>query len=684
MKGNWGKVLLVDLTKSTTEDVEIPEKDYRDYLGGSGLACKWLFDHKGWEVDPLSPDNPLMIMMGPLSGLNLAGSSRLEFCARSPLTGIWGEASMGGHFAPQLKGTGYDGIIVTGASDKPVYLYVTDSAVEIRDASHLWGKDTFETAELLEKEVGDKRAQVVSIGQGGENLVRYAGIMNDKGSTAGRTGMGAVMGSKKLKAVVARGKKKPPIADEEKFKQLREHLREALKFSLVAEGLGAFGSNVHMEYGMAIGDVPTKNWTKAYWASGPEKLGGSTVSETRLTKSHSCYACPIGCKRIVEVKSGPFAMEEGPGPEYEAAVAMGTDIMVDDLDANLKANELCDRYGIDVISTGSTIAWAIEAYEKGILTDKETGGMKLGWGNPKMLVELVEKIAKREGVGDILAEGTRAASEKYGGSEFAIHVKGMECPMHDPRALWGMALTYATSIRGACHCADANLYTEMGLFTHKEQGIGRALPFRTKNKAAQTVGSQVLSILSNSLVMCEYVDTASFSKIQDTTNMVNAVTGLGYNLQSMIDTAHRIWYIKRSFANLCGATREDDQVPRRILEPHAEGPTSSLTQALYPTYISMAPLAKLRNEKMMAFTANMANRFLFPYINKLLRSMRFIPGLRAVESSDLTERERRTVPFQQMLEEFYQIRDIDQQGRPSRVKLESLGMKEVADALHGA
>ena len=267
-------------------------------------------------------------------------------------------------------------------------------------------------------------------------------------------------------------------------------------------------------------------------------------------------------------------MEEGPGPEYEAAVTMGPDILVDDLDANLKANELCDRYGIDVISTGSTIAWAIEAYEKGILTDVETGGMKLRWGDPEMLIELVKKIAKREGIGDILAEGTRAASEKYGGSEFAIHVKGMECPMHDPRALWGMALTYATSIRGACHCADANLYAEMGLFTHKkEQGIGRAWPFRPKNKAAQTVGSQILSILSNSLVTCEYVETAAFNKIQDTVDLVNAATGLGYDLKSMIDTAHRIWYIKRAFANLCGATRDDDQVPKRIIEPHPRDPS---------------------------------------------------------------------------------------------------------------
>ncbi len=218
MGGNWGKILKVDLTSGKTEELELDEKLYRDFLGGSGLAAKWFFDNEGWKVEPLSPENPLMIMNGPLSGTNLPGVSRLEICARSPLTGIWGEASMGGHFSPQLKRTGYDGIIVVGASEKPVYLYLTDEKVEIKDASHLWGKDTYETEDLLKEEVGDKRAQVISIGPAGENLVKFACVMNDRGSTAGRCGMGAVMGSKKLKAVVARGNKKVPVADEAAFK----------------------------------------------------------------------------------------------------------------------------------------------------------------------------------------------------------------------------------------------------------------------------------------------------------------------------------------------------------------------------------------------------------------------------------------------------------------------------------
>lgn len=686
MKGNWGRILTVDLNQGSIEDVELSEKIYREFLGGSGLAAKWFFDHRGWKVEPFSPGNPLMIMLGPLSGLNLAGASRLSVCARSPLTGIWGEACMGGHFAPQLKGTGYDGIVIIGASDKPVYLYVSEEGAEIRDASHLWGKDTYETERLLKEEVG-KRAQVMSIGPAGENLVRYACVINDRGSTAGRCGMGAVMGSKKLKAVVALGGRKVALADEEAFKELRGKMNETLKFSLVAEGLGAFGSNVHMEYGMAIGDVPTKNWREAYWEGGPDKLGGTAVAETILTKTHSCYACPVHCKRIVKVDSGPFAMEEGPGSEYEAAAALGTLVRMDNVRANNKANELCNRFGMDVISTGSAIAYAIEAYEKGLLTVKETGGIKLGWGQPDTLVELIPRIARREGLGNDLAEGVKRMSEKYGGKEFAIHVKGLECPMHDPRALWGMALTYATSIRGACHCADANLYVDLGLINHKELNIPRSWPYKAKGKAAQTIGSQTKGVISNSIVICNYVWNATGGRLQDLLDLLNAVTGFGYSLHELAKVGERVWYLKRALGNLCGATREDDQLPDRILKPHEEGTTSSLTSVLYPTYMSMIPMGKIRNEKLMDLTRKFADNILFPNVGKMLRVMRFLPGIRgrekALERGEMEEILRRTVPFQQMLEEYYRLRDIDDKGRPRRSRLESLGLKDVAKALHG-
>ena len=685
MKGNWGKILKVNLTKGYFEDVDIPEKDYRDYLGGSGLAAKYFFDTGGWKADPLSPKNPFMVMLGPISGTNIPGSSRLEICARSPLTGIWGESCMGGHFAPQLKGTGYDGIVVTGSSKKPVYLYITEDEKEIRDAKHLWGKDTYETEDLLKEELGDNRAQVISIGPAGENLVKYACVMNNKGSTAGRCGMGAVMGSKNLKAVVCRGKKKAPIADETAYKKLRNDMLQNIKTNLVAKSLHAFGSNVHMEYGMAISDVPVKNWRVAYWKEGPEKLGGTAVANSILTKTHSCYACPISCKRIVKVDNGPFRMKEGPGSEYEAAAALGTLHMIDSAEANNKLNELCNKLGMDCISAGATLSYAIEAYEKGILTDEETEGISLGWNKPETMMNLVEKTAVREGFGDILAEGSRAISEKFGGKEMAIHVKGLECPMHDPRALWGMALSYATSIRGACHCADTNLYVDMGILNHKDLGVGRSWPYKAKGKAKQTVASQVKGIIANSAIMCEYVKNVA-GHIDVMVPLLNATTGLNYSKDDLVETAHRIWYLKRAIGNLCGATREDDKLPKRLTEPHPEGLTSNLTAALYPQYMVLTPiLDMIKSEKIMNIVGDLANKALFTNFDKIMRSMRFMPIFwikdQALKARLNNEIKKRTIPVDSMLDEFYKLRDIDFQGRPSRARLESMGMKDVAEAL---
>lgn len=687
MGGNWGKILKVDLSGGTIEEEEIPEQYYRDFLGGSGLAAKWFFDHRGWEAEPLSPENPLMIMNGPLSGTSYPGVSRLEICARSPLTGIWGESSMGGHFSPQLKRTGYDGIIVLGVSEKPVYLYVTDEGTEIRDASHLWGKDTYETEELLKEEVGDKRAQVICIGPAGENLVKFANVMNDRGSTAGRCGMGAVMGYKRLKAVVARGNKKIPVADETGFKAAREKMSEILKFSMVAEGLHAFGSNVHMEYGMAIGDVPVKNWREAYWAEGPEKLGGTTVAETILTRTHSCFACPISCKRIVEIKSGPYRMEEGPGSEYEAAAALGTLQRMDSMEANHKANELCNRYGMDVISCGSVIAYATEAYQAGLIKESDTEGMRLGWNQPDTLLELIRKIAYREGIGDRMAEGVRSLSREFGGEEFAIHVKGLECPMHDPRALWGMALTYATSIRGACHCADSNLYVDLGLLNHNDLGVKRSWPYRAKGKAAQTIASQKKGAIANSAVICEYAWNSAGGALPEMVMMLNPLTGFNYTVDELAKVGDRIWYLKRAIGNLCGATREDDRLPRRILEPHPEGVTSSLHLAVFPQFMSMAPMGKMRMEGLKNATADFMKKYLFPNMDKLLTAMNKLPVFsihrKKLERKDPEEMRRKTVAFEEMLEEFYRLRDIDEQGRPSRRRLEEMGLKDVADVLHG-
>ncbi|MBU1672620.1 MAG: aldehyde ferredoxin oxidoreductase family protein [Actinobacteria bacterium] len=684
MNGYHGRILRVDLTGGTTETFEPEPSLYHDYLGGSGLAARLFFDMGAWNADPLGPDNPLMIMHGPIAGTTLPGCSRLEICARSPQTGIWGESSMGGHVSPQFRGSGYDGIIITGASDKPVYLWVSDEGVEIRDAKGLWGKDTFETEEAIREELGDKRVKVMSIGPAGENLVKYAAIVNDRGSLAGRTGMGAVMGSKKLKAVAFRGSARTPIADEAAFKDVKQRATHNIKTSVTGEGLHAYGSNVHMEMGMAISDVPVKNWREAQWEEGMDALSGVTVAETIMTKTHSCYACPVSCKRIVKIDAGPYKMEEGPGLEYEGAASLGILQRCDNLEAVSRANELTDRLGMDCISAGSTIAWATEAYREGLITKEQTGGVELRWNDPDLLIRLIEMIATREGFGDELAEGCRALSDKYGGEEFAIHVKGLEAPMHDPRALWGMSLTYATGIRGACHVNDDNLMAELGNVSFREIGVKATKPHRAEGKAAQTVAAQTYGQLAGSAVVCLYA-WWSMDGIQILRDMLNAVTGAGYSTDELLRIGNRAWYLKRAIGNLCGARKEDDVLPERVLLPHVEGLTSNLTKVLFPLMASMTR-TKIRNEKIAGLLQQFSDRIMLPNTFKIITiTGKLVPWIggtyKQLRKSDVEQFRTRLVDFDYMLRDFYRLRDLDQRGFPSRERLEEYGLADVADEL---
>lgn len=687
MDGYYGKILKVDLAAGKTEIYEPEPEYYSDYLGGSGLAARIFFDMEAYKADPLGPDNPLMIMNGPLSGTTLPGTSRLEVCARSPLTGIWGESSMGGHVAPQLRGAGYDGVLITGASEKPVYLWVSDEKVEIRDAGHLWGKDSFETEKAITEECGDKRVRVISIGQGGENLVKYAAIVNDRGSLAGRTGMGAVMGSKKLKAVAFRGKAKTTIGNELAYEAVRKRAREELKTSVVAEGFRAYGSNVHMEMGMAISDVPVKNWRESQWEEGMASLSGVTIADRILTKAHACYGCPVACKRIVEVKTGKYSMEEGPGLEYEGAAALGTLQRIDDLEAVSKANELADRYGMDCISLGSTIAYATEAFEKGLITEDDTGGIRLEWNSPDTLIDLVGMTARREGFGNDLAEGSRALARKYGGEEFAIHVKGLEVPMHDPRALWGLSLTYATGVRGACHVNDDNLMGELGNISYKVHGVDRTRPQNRKGKALQTTAAQANGMLASSAVICLYA-WWSMDGVEILRDMINAVTGRHYTVEDLKKLADRVWYLKRAIDNLCGIRRKDDTVPERLLMPHMEGATSNLVKVLTPMMAMMTGY-KIRNEKLSEAMKKVSRKYVFTNLFKMITLIgKVIPGLggsdRRMRSAELSEIRGRLVEFDEMLDDYYQVRQLEENGFPRRGRLEGLGLSDVADALQKA
>lgn len=569
--GYAGKFLLVDLSAGSWSDFTVDEEILRDYLGGSSLAAKLFFDRYPLDADPLSGQNPLMIMTGPMVGSGFPGTSRFSICAKAPQTGIWGESACGGTFGPELKRAGYDGLVVEGISSAPVTLRIVDGKVELQDASSLWGKDVYETTDALKEK--DARFKVLTIGAAGENLVKIASIGNDKGHFSGRTGLGAVMGSKKLKAIVVRGSAKPLKADEERYKTAFKAAITEVKESALADGLHLMGSDANMDLGMVSGDVPIKNWTVGEAFDLSSNLSGPTMREKYLTKEHACANCPVACKRVVKVDDGPYKTEEGPGPEYETCGTFGTMMMNPDLAAVIKANELCNRYGLDTISCGSTIALAMELYEKGILSKGDLDGIDLTWGNMEAVMPLIRKIAYREGIGDILAEGSLRAARRIGkgAEEYVVHVKGLEAPMHDPRGFHGMGLAYMMSNRGACHLQHAVLATEQGmaswpeLFDMKDDYVGTT----SEGKAMLVYNSENYGILGNSLSICHYL--VDILKPETILEAFNAITGFGLDKESLLKTGMRDWTLKRGINNLLGITKKDDALPKKLLTALEEG-----------------------------------------------------------------------------------------------------------------
>ena len=414
MKGYTGKILRVDLTKGKVEAEKLDENLAKKFIGGSGLATKILYDETGPETDPLGPDNRLIFMTGPFAATPIITSGRHHVVTKSPLTGAYTESDSGGTWGPFLKRAGFDGIVVSGKSSKPVYLWVADGKAEIRDASRLWGMDTYDVEPVIRKETRNE-AVVASIGPGGEKAVRYASIMNDgkDARAAGRGGAGAVMGSKNLKAIAVHGSLQVEIADPE---GLRASLKEISPMvAKNAEGMRKNGTAGGLATFEALGSLPLQNWKyQGRWEQGASKIAGPAMTERMLTGNYYCEKCVIGCGRRVKLDKGPFAPVEGAGPEYETVAMLGSLCLVDDLEAIAKANELCNRYGIDTISCGGAIAFAMEAYEKGLITKKETGEIELQWGRGDVMVKMVEKIGKREGLGHLLGEGVRIAAEKIG------------------------------------------------------------------------------------------------------------------------------------------------------------------------------------------------------------------------------------------------------------------------------
>ncbi|MFN8471311.1 MAG: aldehyde ferredoxin oxidoreductase family protein [Anaerolineae bacterium] len=560
MYGYLGKLLWVDLSSGVVRDEPLNEDYARDFIGGSGLAGRYLWDLTDAATGPLSPEAPLIFMAGPLVGTAAPACGRHVVCGLSPATGRWGEANSGGRFGAQMRYAGYDGIIITGRSPRPVVLVVRDGEAELVDARHLWGKDVYVTQALLKEQLSEARSSIACIGQGGEHMLPMAGIVNDEGRIAARGGMGAVMGAKRLKAIVARGTGKIPLPSEAAMRDSVKSAYKELKDDFSVRMFRETGTAGGVDYLMMVGDMPNKYWHQGFF-DGAEKLSGSIMKETIQTGIGACHTCPISCWRIVETR-GIYKQSHIDGPEYETVAAFGSLILSDDLEAVAYANHLCNAYGLDTISVGSTIAFAYHLFNEGIITEADTGGLVLRWGDTHTAIQLVGMIAHQQGFGVLLGEGSRALGRRYGVEDLAVQVNGLEVAMHDPRAMTGMSIIYATSPRGACHNQGDMYWVELGRAL-EELGLGGLERDSDEGKAFASARIQDWRSLYNCLIMCMFSNPAP----DGVAAMFSAATGRQIDLAEAIHLGERAWNLKRIFNNRRGLSRRHDKLPKIFSEP---------------------------------------------------------------------------------------------------------------------
>ncbi|MGI6038491.1 MAG: aldehyde ferredoxin oxidoreductase family protein [Limnochordia bacterium] len=579
MSGYTGRILRVNLTTGQI-DIEQPDETiYRRYLGGGALATYYMLKELAPGIDPLGPENKLFFMISPIVGSPVAGASRFTVAGKSPLTGGFGESEAGGYWGPELKFAGFDGVIVEGQSEKPVYLWIHNGQAEIRDASHIWGKTTGEAEAMIREELGDKRIRVAQCGPAGENLVRYACVLNNCKHANGRTGMGAVMGSKKLRAIAVRGTDKPKFADPETVRAIGKWFADRWRDDDAAYGMHFWGTSRGIKGLDAGGILPTHNFVTGTFEKADE-ISGEAIVDQVLIDREGCYACPIRCKRVVKVEE-PYNVDPFyGGPEYETVGSLGSLLDIGDLKPISKGNELCNKYGLDTISVGTTIAFAMECYENGLLTKEDTGGLELNFGNEEVMLQLLEMITRREGIGDLLADGVRIAAEKIGrGAEkYAMHVKGQELPMHEPRGKNSLALAYALSPTGADHMENPHDpgFAAPGNMLDNVAALGLLEPLPSidlsDKKVRQFFYLQQIWSLYNSICLCDFVATPtyplSFEKIIE---LLNAATGWNTSLYELLKIGERANTLSRVYNVREGFTRADDTLPERLFEPLASG-----------------------------------------------------------------------------------------------------------------
>ena len=614
MKGYMGKLLRVNLSEGRITEEELDAELTKSYVGGNGLGIRMFYNEVSPKVEALSPDNKLFLLTGPVTGTAFPSAGRFQAIFKSPLTGLLTDSSCGGFWGAELKRAGFDGVILEGKADKPVYLWINDGKVEIRDAADLWGIDALEVQKVIRDKLGDQRVRVVAIGPAGEKCVPMASLMTDDARAAGRGGGGAVMGAKNVKAVAVRGHKRVEVASPAEYEELCKKISD----STFSEGWVKYGTASSIDGWWDKGDVPVRNFKIGMWEPAL-KLGGARMHDTILVRGNACWACRNACGREVKLDSERYKYE-GPGPEYETLGMLGTNLMIDDLEVVTIANDICNRYGIDTISAGGAIGFAMEAFEKGLLTTKDTGGLELTWGNGQAVLKAVELMGKSEGFGAFLNQGTRAMSRSLGEASkpFATEVKGLEAPAHDPRALFAMGVCYATSPRGACHMhAPTMIYEHGGEAPEPSWGLTGSYPAQSETdkgllaKVVQDKGHVV-----SSLVSCYFI--GMFVPPADLAKALELATGVAYSADSLKLLAERAYAIQRAFnIRSVGISAADDYLPARLVEPFAEGAAKDV-----------------------------------------------VPNIKT------------------MLEDYYQVRGWTKDGKPSPDSLEKLGLSEIARDLY--
>lgn len=574
--GYWGKILFIDLSTGLINEEALPESIYRDFIGGEGLGVRILYERQAGKVEALGSENILGFFTGLLTGCGVPAASRCTVVTKSPITGTWGDSNVGGYFGSELKASGYDAIFFKGIAPHPVYLFLTESSIELRDATHIWGMDTAQTLDILRQGTRDPSIRVACIGPAGERLSLISAIMIE-GRAAARSGVGAVMGSKNLKAIAVMGKKEVQVADSKAIKVMRRNLIRDIKESdnfmiKMLKGHGTCGGVSAM---VVLGNSPIKNWSLAGEEAMPmhSRLDGEGITKYQVKKA-GCSGCPIMCGGIVKIDDGPYKVAETRKPEYETLIGLGSLCLNDNAESVIKANDICDRYGIDTISAGATIAFAMECYERGIITKSDTGSIELTWGNAPAIVSMLEKMAKREGFGAVLADGVKRAAEQVsrGAEESAIHVHGQELPYHDPRIMPARGTMYIADPTPSRHGrAIASLILERGgtLAPYSQLGV---VPVELKDYSNKGLMYAMGTNYQEVFVACGFCVFLINVSTLPLVDFISAATGWDYTASELLVAGSRIQTLRQTFNIREGVGPQDVDLPPRLQKPASFGP----------------------------------------------------------------------------------------------------------------